>query len=58
MEKSIQHSLYDYKRLQSTLCRSRIDHVSSNSMQLGLGSQIIAICRPNSRIEKIEIDGL
>ena len=37
-----------------------IDHVSSNSRQLGLNSQIIAICRPNSCIEKKikKIDGL
>ena len=35
-----------------------IDHVSSNSMQLGLSSQIIAIGRPNSLIEKNNIDGL
>ena len=32
-----------------------IDHVSSNSRQLGPSSQIIAFCRPNSRIEKIKI---
>ena len=29
-----------------------IGHVSYISSQLGLSSQIIAICRPNSRIEK------
>ena len=34
-----------------------IDHVSSNSRQIELNSHILANCRPNSRIEKIEIDG-
>ena len=35
-----------------------INHVSSNSRQIWLNSQILANCIPNSRIEKIKIDGL